>query len=152
MTSIEYDYPPPPPIKIHGYNTLPVHSGWKPVILFTVDDAPKLKDLMELKSKSGKKIRVVHGAASQWKELASVLGFQQDDIDSISRTYSKTHKACRHMLALWLKGDKGPWPVTWTSLIHGLISAGLVELADDLNESIDIHLPLSIEESRGMCI
>ena len=109
--------------------------------LFTVDDTPKLEDLMELTSKSGKKIGVINNAASQWKELAGVLGFRQDDIDSISRTYPETHEACHHMLAWWLEGDKGP--VTWTSLIHGLRDAGLIELAEDLNESINIHLPLS---------
>lgn len=71
------------------------------------------------------------------------LGFQHLDVQGMSEAHSDDHEACRSMLALWIEGDFGDrGPVTWTFLIEGLRDAGLMDLADDLNQTISIlHVP-----------
>ena len=43
-------------------------------------------------------------------------------------------EACREMFGHWLDGDDELEPVSWDSLVHCLIDAGCVDLADRLKE------------------
>ena len=86
-----------------------------------------------LEGHGGRKVKLIEGIGSQWKELAVALGFEQDIIDMIISTHlHRHHEACHEMLARWLEGDTGQ--VSWTTFIQSLITAGLPDLADSLNE------------------
>lgn len=97
---------------------------------------PSLELLDELRDDVGRRIKVIDRVAPHWEYLAQALGFERQNIeDIISETlHSSAHRACRIMLATWLKG--GISPVSWSNLICRLIDAGLEDIADDLNDII----------------
>ena len=93
-----------------------------------------LHTLQELEIHEEEKVRIIEIIASQWRDIATYLAFEQDIIDSIANTCLESHDACYEILAIWLKGDeclKGP--VTWQTFIQCLLDIGQVELADKLN-------------------
>ena len=88
---------------------------------------------------SGRKVKVIEGVGDRWKDLARSLDFSEARIDSIDRgaPHEQPEEACREMLTEWLDGDDDlRSPVTWDTLVQSMIEAGLVDMAEQLEELI----------------
>ena len=78
--------------------------------------------------------------APNWRDLAIALGFDQSRIKIIEKDYSHSvEDACHEMFTRWLDGEHGLQPPTWDALIHGLLRAGLRDLAVSLKDAIKLH-------------
>ena len=90
-------------------------------------------DLIECK---GKRLRIIHAAASKWRNLATRLYFTPSDISRI-RSDNLTHcyNACWQVCNEWLNGVGRP-PTTWTTLIKALEEADLSEVSKELENII----------------
>ena len=81
----------------------------------------------------------MHEVTPHWKEVAITLGFDGPGIEAIDQTaFRNPEDACHEMFVRWLDEDNGLVPVTWGTLIQGLIDAGLVDVADSLKVCLNI--------------
>ena len=105
---------------------------------FPTDIKPKMTELQQLEDHGGRKIGVIEGVAYKWKELAVALDFGEERIDRIESESSRVHaEGCRQMFEEWLgEGDELKKPVTWATLVQCLIDAGMIDIADTLNEIV----------------
>ena len=97
-------------------------------------ERPELHQLQLLKSRRGKELRLIEQVAPNWKDLATALHFDWPRIDSIDEANRKPEDKCQAMFGRWLDGEHDLEPATWETLHQCLIDAGIVELADDLQE------------------
>ena len=97
-----------------------------------------MKALELIGSHGGRNIKVIEGIGPHWEDLARALEIEQEIIDSIKRTHPSHshHEACGAVLASWLQGNGGE--VSWTTLVQGMITAGLPELADNLKDILKL--------------
>ena len=107
----------------------------KPNSLCSAGDKPTLPQLLHLKQR---RTKVVETVAPDWKHVAIALGFNEPKIRTIEMgTFHQPQDACIQMFSDWLEGGHGlREPITWATLIEVLIEAGLVDLAQDLEDII----------------
>ena len=99
--------------------------------MLSVSAVPKLHQLDLVKS-NGKTVRVIQSAASKWKQLATRIHFEYNDISRIREDcHWQCQDACSEVCCEWLSGAGGK-PTNWTTLITASREAGLSELASDL--------------------
>ena len=96
---------------------------------------PRLHQL-DLIDCEGKRVRIIHAAASKWRRLATRLHFEPSDISHIrSDNPIYCYDACWQVCSEWLEGV-GRQPTSWTTLIKALNEAELGEIATDLETII----------------
>ena len=110
--------------------------------VFSTADRPTLKDLQLLKRRGGRRLRVLDTVAADWKFLATSLGFEGPVIRSIEMgALLQPEEACCQVFMRWLDGgDSLCEPVTWGTLIQCLIDAGLVDIAEELEEILSEYI------------
>ena len=93
--------------------------------------------LNSVKTKSGKKIKIIESVAPHWRDVASLLNFDQvgTTMKRIEQMYRDPVECCREVMAVWLSG-KGEQPATKDLLERILRECDLVVLADDVKEAI----------------
>ena len=102
-------------------------------------ECPNLCQLQSLKGHGSKQVKVMHEVTPHWKEVAITLGFDGPGIEAIDQTaFRNPEDACHEMFVRWLDEDNGLVPVTWGTLIQGLIDAGLVDVADSLKVCLNV--------------
>ena len=108
------------------------------IFIFNTDSPPTLdmKALELLEGHGRRKVKVIEDIGSHWEDLAVELEVQEEIIDQIKSEHPSHshHEACRAVLATWLEGNGSE--VSWFTLTQGLITAGLLELADNLKETL----------------
>lgn len=85
-----------------------------------------------IRGHGGRKTNLIDSIGSQWEEVAKALNVTQEDMDMIKTTHSDDKEACHAMLVTWLESNNAE--VSWTVLIQALSDAGLMELADSLED------------------
>ena len=73
-----------------------------------------------MKTREGKKIRIISTVASRWQELGDQLEFDEfgAKLDTIkTKNHGDPEACCREMFQLWLKGS-GVRPCSWCNLIE----------------------------------
>ena len=104
-----------------------------------VGDRPEPYQLQLVKGRNDKMIRIMDQVTPHWKDLALALHFDGPRIETIDqKVFRNPEDACRDMFFRWLDGDYDLEPATWGTLHQCLIDAGLVELADDLQECLSL--------------
>ena len=98
-------------------------------------DRPKLHELQLLEGVDGRKVRVVERVASDWKDLAIALGFDQSRIMIIEEDCrGRVERASQEMFMRWLDGEHDlVQPCTWDTLIKCLRRAAFGSVADNLS-------------------
>ena len=77
--------------------------------------------------------------APQWKAVATALGFDGARIKTIEiGSHYQPGDASYEMFIHWLDGDHDLQSATWIALIQCLRAANFVEMADMLNNTIQI--------------
>jgi hypothetical protein len=106
--------------------------------MHTTGDKPKLHHLDILKSRDGRKIRIIESVASKWEKLAVSLGFEVTRISNIkSGAFFHVEDACFNMFIRWLNGAHDLIPPTWCNLIHCLEETNeFKNLARDVKEAL----------------
>ena len=102
------------------------------------DPILNMESLKLIEGHGGRKVKVIEGIGRHWEDLARALEIEQEITDSIKSTHPSHshHEACGAVLASWLQGYGGE--VSWTTLVQGMITAGLPELADSLKEILKL--------------
>ena len=103
------------------------------------DPILNMESIKLIEGHGGRKVKVIEGIGPHWEDVARALKIEQEVIDSIKSTHPSHshHEACSAaVLASWLQGDGAE--VSWTSLVQGIITAGLPELADSLKEILKL--------------
>lgn len=99
-----------------------------------VGEAPTLTNLQVLKTKEGKKLRIINKLAGNWLHLGDLL--EIDDLDSIKEKCNNDPKlCCREILSQWIKGE-GVEPCTWEKLIEIIDDVGDKGLARDIKNAL----------------
>ena len=92
---------------------------------------PTLHQLDLIKG-NGKTVEVIRTAAAKWRQLATRLYFEYNDISRIEQdSHFQCQNACWQVCCEWLSGQFRK-PVTWATLVAALEEAKLSELARDL--------------------
>jgi len=102
------------------------------------DQQPTLRQLMLLKSPSGKAVEIFQSITPHWKNLG--VYFDLDEmgciLDCIARDHQYSLTRCfLQMMNKWLQGC-GRQPVTWATLIEVLKEANYIRLAIDVKEAV----------------
>ena len=88
-------------------------------------------------------VRVIEAVAPKWRELADCLGLNPSKIAVVGADYPlDCEGACRMILELWLRGDRGTRePVSWSTLIQALreTSPTFEPLANELTDIL-VHM------------
>ena len=69
------------------------------------------------------KLRILDKVCSKWRDVGSLLGFKQAEMEEIERNYPRDCKeCCRKILASWVEQGRGQdqYPFTWDG-IHELL-------------------------------
>jgi hypothetical protein len=88
-----------------------------------------------LKTREGKKIKIIATVASRWQELGDQLEFDEFSakLDAIKTKNNNDPEACcREMFQHWLKGN-GVRPCSWRKLIELLEDCDFEVLAGQVN-------------------
>ena len=95
---------------------------------------PEVYQLMKLKSKDGRTVKVIEGVAAEWEQLAYTLQFPPAVVRTVRRdTTQDCTAACAEVLYRWVGGAEGTrQPVSWATLIECLRDCDFNELAKDL--------------------
>ena len=87
----------------------------------------------------GQVVKVIQRAAAKWKNLATALNFECNDIDAAqldtANCPSPSQDACRVMLQKWWE-RAGRKPVNWRTLLKALDEAGCSDIAIDLKKAL----------------
>ena len=107
---------------------------------------PTLPQLLNLKTSSGSTVRVVQQIGTHYSTLGPLL---LDDVNGAvipAITNQHHHNAVainQEILTQWLQGQ-GKLPVTWSTLLDVLRDAGLSELTEMVQKSLNITSPAKI--------
>lgn len=110
--------------------------------MFLTDDKPSLKDLLLLKGKGGRKLRVIDTIASQWEELAIALGFDGHVIHCVQKDYDHDCKgATSKIFRMWLENEDERLigPISWSTLLQCLNDLGFSSICNELQDVIEKH-------------
>jgi len=101
-------------------------------------DHPKIYQLMRLKGKEGRTVKVIEGVAAEWEQLAYTLQFSPAVVRAVRRdTNQDCATACEEVLYRWVSGAEGTLqPVSWATLIECLRDCDFIGLAKDLENSL----------------
>ena len=100
---------------------------------------PKLDQLQLLKFPDGTELRIMEKVAPKWKKVAIALGFDGARIETIEMgALRQPEDASLKMFTDWFAGGHDLKPPTWNVLIQSLRAATLTEIADLLNNTIEI--------------
>ena len=101
-------------------------------------DRPKIYQLMRLKGKKGRTVKVIEGVAAEWEQLAYTLQFSPAVVRAVQRdTNQDCAAACEEVLYRWVCGAEGTLqPVSWVTLIECLRDCDFVELARNLENAL----------------
>ena len=92
---------------------------------------PRLHQL-DLIEGNGKIIRVIRTTAAKWRDMATRLHFEYNDISRIEQdSHFQCQSACWQVCCEWLSGEFRK-PVTWATLVTALEEAKLSEVVKDL--------------------
>ena len=104
-----------------------------------IGNTPKLHQLQLLKFPDGTELRIMEKVAPKWDEVAIALGFDGTRIETMEiGAHYQPRNACRKMFNCWLAGSHDLKSPTWDVLIQSLSAAKLTEIADLLNNTIEI--------------
>lgn len=102
------------------------------------DKQPTLRQLMLLKSLSGKHVRIIDEIAAYWKYFGVYLDFDEMGytLDCIDRDHqSNVQLCCQQMMREWLNGNSRQ-PATWATLIERLKVVGHCSLAKHVEDVV----------------
>ena len=101
-------------------------------VFLTLAKKPTFHQLLWLRGREEKTVKVVEEVAAKWELLAYALHFSPAIVETIRR--DKLHEcvpACQEILHRWLNGETRQ-PVSWQTLINSLRDCDFNTLADDL--------------------
>jgi hypothetical protein len=104
---------------------------------FYADAAPTLKGLSMLKTREGKKIKIISTVASRWRALGDQMEFDEfgAKLDAIkTKNNNDPEECCREMFQHWLKGN-GVRPCSWCKLIELLNDCDFEVLAGQVRDT-----------------
>ena len=103
------------------------------------DAKPTIKQLLILKTMSGKRIDLQTALASRWKHFVYFLEFDNDGraLDCIEKKCGRDDpEACyRQMMRKWIRGS-GKQPASWRTLVRLLREFGDNVLAKDIEDAL----------------
>jgi len=104
----------------------------------TLSDRPEVYQLMKLKGKNGRTVKVIEGVAAEWEQLAYTLKFSPAVVRNVRRdTTQDCTAACEEVLYRWVNGAEGTrQPVSWATLIECLRDCDFSVLARDLENAL----------------
>ena len=83
---------------------------------------------------------MVEAVAVEWAELAKTLHFDSSVIEDVRERFPQPEDACQEVLWRWLDGQEGArQPVHWDTLIDSLLEAGFDDIANGLQEAVEIY-------------
>ena len=99
---------------------------------------PTLPELLNLKTSSGSTINIVQQMGTHYHILGPLL--LRDDTSTVTSAIASQHQRDvalinQEILTRWLQGQ-GKLPVSWSTLIDVLKNAGLLEIAQMIQESL----------------
>ena len=107
--------------------------------MLSVSAVPKLHQL-DLVEGNGETVRVIWSAAPKWKQLATRLYFEYNDITRIrADNHWQCQDVCFEVCSEWLNGADRK-PTNWKTLITALREAKLSEIASKLEVIISYNL------------
>jgi hypothetical protein len=99
------------------------------------DATPTIGKLAMMKTREGKRIKIISTVASRWQELGDQLEFDEfgSKLDAIqTKNRGDPEPCCREMFQHWLKGS-GVRPCSWRKLIELLEDCDFEVLAGQVN-------------------
>ena len=112
-------------------------------------------DLIKWDDENGVKreLRVYSKIAHKWRQIASRLGFELGEIESVEENYHRNDSRITAVLKRWFENARSlpnarRYPKSWQGLINLLEDAELGEVAEELRRTLSSSSQSSVR-SRG---
>ena len=100
-------------------------------------------DLLKWEDESGvrRELKIYSKIAHRWRQIATRLGFELGEIESIEEDHRRNHSCVTAVLRQWFDNAKNlpnasRYPKSWLGLINLLEDAELGEVAEELHTAL----------------
>ena len=102
-----------------------------------------LVDLLKWEDENGviRELKIYSKIAHRWRQIATQLGFELGEIDSIEENHHRNHSRVTAVLSQWFDNavnlpNASQYPKSWLGLINLLEDAELGEVAEELRTAL----------------